>query len=706
MKKKIVQIPQLVQTECGLCCITMISRYYGNNISLNDLRVHMEPGRDGVSMKAMINMLEQLKFESKAYRLDADNISMLSTPAIIYWENKHYVILEKIKNKKIMIMDPALGRVSMFLDEFKEKYSGIAISAKPRDDFELKDQEQNVWFYYLPLVLKRKNLLMTILMISTLMYGFNLLIPILTQKLIDCSGNLTNQILIGMGFVLLSFIGITIFGGIKKVLFKTKMFSDFTKDVYKHLISLPYSFFEMRSYGNLLFSLESIGIVKNLYSEKIINFFIDSGAVIIMFGYLFFKSPIIAGLMAILLIGVGFTLKLISQKILVLNQIEISSLSKLQALQVELIYSMQNIKIAGIGSSVEKNWEELFDYTLDKTQKRDISQSYYSSISTIIQIVLPMAVLAISLSLHRSGAYSLGESISFYAIVNTICMYSIGIFTTLNYIELSSQYLERVKDISEQESESNGNIIVPKNFEGDIVLENVRFRYSKNSPYVLDNINLRVKFGEKVAIVGQSGSGKSTLSKIMLGLYEPTSGMVCYGNDRLENLEKSSLRSLIGVVPQETTLFNKTIFENITMGRSDVGIEEVVEACKIAQIHDEINAMPMNYNTLISDMGMNISGGQRQRIVLARSLVLKPRIILFDEATSSLDSLNEKNISEYLVNNGCTQIVIAHRMSTIKDADKIIVLDEGKIVEIGNHESLMRKQGKYAELYGVSSKVA
>lgn len=697
--KKIKQIPQLIQTECGLCCIAMISRYYKSYITLNDLREYLDPGRDGVDIRSIHKLLLNLNYDSKVYKVKGESIRNLSLPCILFWKNNHFVVLEKISKKRIIIVDPALGRINLTEEEFEKNFSNIAIIAKPNENFEKIKKPKNIWLNYMNIIIKSKKMLFAMILLSIINYIFSLILPIITQQIIDNTQSITNKFIIGLSIIFFTYI-ITIFlNGKNQVLFKTKLFQNFSEYVYKHLIKIPYAFFEKRSYGGLLFSLESLTIVKNLYAEKLVSFFINFGAVSILTLYLFINIPIIGVAVFIILVLVAFLLKILSKKILMLNQMEISGLSNVQVIQTELIYSMLNIKISKSEDKIYDAWNKEFLYTLNKTKNKDLAQNYYTTVSSAVQTILPIVLLIFGIGLYSKGLYSLGQIMSYYSIINTICIYSVSIITTMNYFELSEQYLERVKDITDQKEESEGNIWLEKGFEGDINLRNVSFRYSKNSAIVLKNININIPFGKKIAIVGSSGSGKSTLGKLILGLYEASEGEIKLGDISIKDINRKSLSKLMGIVPQDTYLFNKTIFENITMNRDDITIEEVVNACKIAQIDNEIKNMPMAYETLISDMGMNISGGQRQRIILARSIVSKPKIILFDEATSSLDSINESNISKYLENLGCTRIIIAHRLSTIVDSDIIYVLQNGEVVEEGKHDELMSNRGVYFNLY-------
>src|SRR5699024_656797 len=289
--------------------------------------------------------------------------------------------------------------------------------------------------------------------------------------------------------------------------------------------------------------------------------------------------------------------------------------------------------------------------------------------------------------------------VAFFTLTVTYFTMLGSLATSFSEFSKMKAYIERVVDILERPEEKNGERRIER-LKGNITVENLSFSYNENpeEELFLENIKLDIEAGEKIAIVGKSGSGKTTVANLLIGLYEPIKGEVYFDDIALSEIDKSTLRKKVGVVPQDIHFFNRSVMENITMYSPSAQLEDVKEAAKLAKIHDDISSLPMGYNTMISEFGTNFSGGQKQRIALARALINKPSILLLDEATSSLDTIVEKEIDEILSDLDCTRIVIAHRLSTVKNADKIFVLDNGKIVEIGTHNDLLRKQGYYYEL--------
>lgn len=360
---------------------------------------------------------------------------------------------------------------------------------------------------------------------------------------------------------------------------------------------------------------------------------------------------------------------------------------------------VDSIKMAGMEKHIYKEWNDVLQEALKCSKKRANVQNIHNTLMSLVHMFFPLLIFLKGISLYFLGEMTLGGVAAFYSLSETFFSLNLSIFQAYNNYILTTAYLERVRDITMTSVEKKPSKPITHSLNGEIELRNVSFAFTKQSRKIINNVLMNIKKGQKIAIVGKSGAGKSTLGKIILGLYEPTEGKILYDGFESTKYNKESLRSQMGMVPQEVSMFNKSIYDNIKMNLENIERKEIEKVANIAQISKEIEEMPMGYNTYISEMGANLSGGQRQRIALARALLKKPKMIILDEATSSLDAINEKKVEEYLRNIKCTRIVIAHRLSTIIDADIIYVMDNGSIIEAGAHFELIKKKGLYYELY-------
>ncbi|ANC22992.1 MULTISPECIES: peptidase domain-containing ABC transporter [Bacillus cereus group] len=701
-KNKVPFVEQLQQTECGLCCVTMILRYYNSNHSLSDLRKYLEPGRDGTGLKHLYRLLNEMGFHSRVYKTTVQGLKQIKLPAIIHWNENHFVVLEKIKNNKFYIVDPALGRRRMLESEVEMMFSNYVLTTEPTEKFIPITKKEYAFKTFLPNIFSNKLLFLKLFLLTFLVSAITLSIPMMIQKLID-SVTLHNSLNIN---TILFFAGVLILYGLLllmrgKYIIDLRALLDYSLlgKVFSHLLRVPYKFFEIRAKGDLLYRINTINAIRDLLSEKVIGSIMDISAIVFMTFYMLYKSPILTALVLILfLISIGFTL-IMRPSIKEYTLYEMVERSKLSTTQTEAISAIFTVKVAGIEDDIYSAWKSKLKNVLVRYKKQANLQNVYTTFTQMMQTISPFLVLLLGLKLYIEKNITLGEVIAFYSLTVMYFNYSFSIFQTWNSFISATNALERIQDITNEEVEKEGTQLVPNPIEGDIKLENVTFSYNKHSSPVIKNLSLHIKSGQKVAIVGASGSGKSTLGKLLLGLYNPNSGEIYYDSLNLKNIKKKQLRKQMGVVPQEIYLFNQSIYDNIRLGHENVDIQSVQKVAQIAQIADEIERMPMHYNTLVSDMGLNFSGGQRQRIALAKALLNEPKIIVLDEATSSLDSINEEKIANHFKSVGCTCVVIAHRLSTIVDSDIIYVLDDGEIVEQGTHTELMDLKGEYFKLY-------
>lgn len=703
-KKKVPYIEQMQQTECGVCCTAMLLRYYKSNESLSDLRKSLESGRDGLKISQIRDYLRNRGFETRIYRASLNNLSKLPMPAVIFWNNEHFVVLEKVTNSYFIIVDPALGRRKIDTFNFKKEYSNIVLSVIPTESFVPKLEKKHIWKPVLKNLSENKLLFLKLILFSVVTYFISISIPIMVQYLIDeitLKNNpqmLNKYVLMFLGII--SMYGLfTLMRGNNLIDLQIRFDRYLNKSTIRKMFKLPYKYFEVRSNGDLLFRLNSLHVVRDIMSEQVLQGILNIGAIIFILVYMSQKSLLLTLVSVGLFLVTSILIFCIRPIIMEANQYEIVESTKLQSVQVETVYSILGIKTTGIEDQVYNSWDDKYEKAVEKYGYRNRVLNIYNTLNSLTQTINPFIVLIVGIYGYFKGNLTIGGVIAFYSLSTTFFSSGVSLFQSWNNFLLATSYLERISDIIDTEIEYNPENPKKIDIKGDIKLENVSFSYTNSSDLVIEDLNIDIKSGQKIAIVGSSGSGKSTLSKILLGLYEPSTGDIYYDGINFKELNKQEVRRQLGVVPQDISLFNKSIYENIRMNKENITLDDIKRAAEISQVAAEIEAMPMGYYTLVSDMGLNLSGGQRQRIALARAILSNPKVIILDEATSALDSVNEIRVSNYFRDIGCTRIVIAHRLSTIIDSDIIYVMDKGKIVEFGNHKELMDLDGLYASLY-------
>ena len=703
-KRSVPYVEQMQQTECGLCCATMLLRYYGSQEKITRIRESLEAGRDGLKLSYIAEYLKKRGMETRIYKAGIEMLNKIPLPAVIFWNNEHFVVLEKMKKDAYYIVDPAFGKRKIDRETMEESYTDVVMVVQPTEEFRPIKEKSHNWNVVLEHMKKSRRVIALIVLMSFIVYALQMSVPIMIQKIVDAQ-SIKNQGLTVFGLMIL--LGIINFLRGRRML-NLQIDTDYnlSSSVFSKLLRLPYKYFEGRAPGDILFRMSSITNIRDLLSEQIVQTVMQAGMLVFIVGYMFIKSPLITLIASIVFVLTGVFIFSMKTKISEVNQDDMMKNTMLQTVQVETIYSMFAIKTAGMEEETKKNWKKAYDRCLDSYKRKNRVINVYTSVLAFVQNIAPVFLLGVGIYSTMMGKMTLGESMAIYSLAGSFFSTGIALYNFWNDFVVAGAYMERLHDIIDSEEERIPEKPIAINVSGNLDLDNVSFAYTKTSKPVLSDINLHVHKGEKIAIVGASGSGKSTLAKLILGLYDPTGGDILYDGVSINRINKSELRKQIGVVPQDMTLFNESIFDNIRMNREELGLDEVKEASEIAQIRGEIEDMPMKYYTMITDMGMNLSGGQRQRIALARAIVHKNDLIVLDEATSALDYENERRISNYLGEKDCTRIVIAHRLSTIIDADKIVVLDKGRIQEVGKHEELIKRDGTYAKLYYADKKSA
>ncbi len=706
MGKRVPFIEQMTQTECGLCCCLSILKYYKGRETLYELRNDVECGRDGYSLSKLRELMEKRNFEVKTYKIkDICSLKGINVPIILYWNNNHFVILYKITNHDLYIMNPACGYEKYSIEDAVKHFSNAVMIAKPNADYlPRKSTVPSPWKMVFSVFVDNKWWIMLAILFTGLSY-------IVVIKLPDQTSNIINKTIANQGFaniktaiIMIAALGclyfISFFVRSMSIMMSNIIFSrKLGKKTFWHILRLPYKFFEIRTVGDIIYRLTSLNAFRELLASQVISGVVESGIIVAAICFIWGKSPYLC-IAAIILSIINFAILIITKNPLSTSiNNEIQKQAEMSAIETESITTISTVKTSGVEQDMYNLWLNSFQKLLDSYKKRYSISNIYGAITGTFQMFAPIVILISGIYLYYEGTISVGEIVAIQSLSSTLFLSETSLFTAYTQFLLAETYLNRVNDIwceKEEKSYSNTKKI---EIEGSIECKNLKFSYSKNSVEVLHNINLKIEKGKRVAFVGKSGSGKSSIAKIIAGLYQIEDNMLFFDGVDINEIKKESISQQISIVPQEIYLLNRSIMENITIGNSKVTEQEIFEVCKKINIYKEISEMPMGFNTIVSEMGLNLSGGQRQRIALVKALVNDPKIIILDEATSSLDAVNEKRVIDYLTQKGCTQVIIAHRLSTIIDADYIYVMKNGEIVEHGKHEELLDLEGEYYKLY-------
>ncbi|WP_117149574.1 peptidase domain-containing ABC transporter [Paraliobacillus zengyii] len=698
--KKVPYVAQVQESECGLCAIAMIMRYHGDRVSVKTLSKSAEVGRDGISLGRMKQVLGNYGYEVKLYEATASMLEkVMDQPLVLFWDNSHYVVLERIKNNTFIIVDPNIGRMKIDVDEFKSRFSKIVLWASPPDDRSKINEKESYLRIYNDFFKRHKKVLIMLLTISILSYGVMLITPNIMKFFTDNYENTktiaTSENLLLILLAIFIYIFIFVLKSFTVLKFSALMDKSIYKKVVQKLLNVPYAFFLTRSSSDLMYRLGLLKTNREFLIDTILRGVIDFGMVITINVIMLVINPVLFWYTLSISTVMGILLTYIRKNILKNHRLEIVEGTKLQSLEYESLSAMFTIKASNQELFMKGLLHEQYEKALNLYKKRTFTNDLYTTVISIFNTFGPVCLFIVILFVLE-GDISIGNAIFGYTLLG-IYFSSLGnIFTAFNVYGTLKNNLERITDILEHPSkDTETERKVKLETINAIEFRNVSFKYPGQQELVLKDLNFTIHKGEKVAFVGKTGSGKSTIIGLLLGLYRPTNGQILINGIDSNDINFENFQKLMGFVPQEPFIFNKSIKNNIMMNQ-DYTFEEVERVAKIAQIDEEIRIMPMQYETVISESGHNISGGQKQRIILARALLNDPEVIILDEATSSVDNLTERSIASYFSNNNKTQIVIAHRLSTIINSDRIFLVEGGSILDYGTHDELMVNNHVYS----------
>lgn len=715
-RAKVPTILQMEAVECGAASLAMVLASFGLWVPLEKMRQECGVNRDGSNAFNIIKAAKNRGCESKGYRWRASTLKQKEFPMIIHWEFNHFVVLEGIIDDVAYLNDPAMGRRKVSWEDFRTSYTGIAMTFKPGKDFKREGHPYNVVKAISEKLAQDKSAMIFIMMIGAAMIFPGLATPVFNQIFLDdvLSGKHPNWMLnlcLAMGGTI-ALIGIlNILRTILLTRWQKKLTLADSSRFFWHVIRLPMTFFQQRFAGEVASRIE--------FNEQVANVLSDQAATAILdfFIVLFYLALLLQYSVPLTIIGVGFSVVNLIVFFILRRQITDLNMQVQQARGKEFgtavngLTMIETIKANGNEGDFFAKWAGYHSKSLIGTQEVQMKSLTISILPTLLTGINSALIITL-------GGFSIMEGVMtagiFMAFQNLMTSFQepfnklVQLGTVLQTTEMQMQRLDDVYrykvDSLNYPEESRVNNFNGTRLSGEIELRNINFGYSPLEPPLLENFSLKVEPGRWVAVVGFSGSGKSTLSKILTGFYEEWSGEVLFDGVKRREIPRDVIVNSLSSVDQDIFQITGTVRENITLFDTSVKKEDVIRAAQDACIHEDILKLDGGYEAQVSEGGLNFSGGQRQRLEIARALASNPSILVLDEATSALDPVTEKIVLDNIRRRGCSCFIVAHRLSTIRDCDEIIVLDRGKVVERGTHREMMTHDGPYRRLIEGSDK--
>jgi subfamily B ATP-binding cassette protein HlyB/CyaB len=695
--------------ESGLAALVLLLRFQGIGADSEQIR-HRFAGEIGVP--EMIRCAKEVGLKARVFRSSWERLSKTPLPGIAVLRDNRFLLLGKASENRVLVQDPLSSRpILMSREELEAVWDGRIILMTGRAGLgDLSRRFGISWF--VDAIHKYRRILGEVLVASFFLQLFALVTPLFFQVIIDKV--LASRTLTTLDVLVIGLVSISVFDTVLGIL-RTYLFAHTTSRIdvelgarlFRHLLALPLSYFQARRVGDSVARVRELENIRNFLTSSALTLVIDLFFTFVFLSVMFIYSP---ALTAVVLAAFPFYIGISAAATPLFRQRldeKFARGAENQAFLVESVTGVETLKAMAVEPQMQRRWEQqLAGYVASSFRVVSLG-NYASQIVQFINKVVTASILFFGAKLVIDGSLTIGELVAFNILASRVSAPVLRLAQMWQDFHQARLSVARLGDILNTPAEptfSGGRTALPA-IRGEVAFEHVTFRYRIDGPEVLHDVSFRAPAGQIIGIVGPSGSGKSTLAKLIQRLYVPESGRILVDNVDIASVDAAWLRRQLGIVLQENVLFNCSIRENIALAEPGAPIERIMAAAKLAGAHEFILELPEGYDTAVGERGSTLSGGQRQRIAIARALITEPRILIFDEATSALDYESERIIQENMgrIATGRTVFIVAHRLSTVRFANRILTLDHGRLVEDGTHDELVRKDGRYAKLYRMQS---
>ena len=716
VKKGVAKVPVIMQLEaleCGAAALAMVMAYYDKWIPLEQVRSDCGVSRDGSKAKNVALAAMHYGFEVKAYRFDPESIQKeASFPCIVHWNMNHFVVLNGFKGNRAYLNDPARGNIAVTMEEFDECFTGVTIVPTPGPDFEPSGKPKSTLDFAKKRLVGAGAAVAFVMIVTAIGYLFGIINSFTSRIFMDRLLTGVNPDWVDPFMVMM--VGLAILQlvvawaqAVYSLRINGKMAVIGSTSYMWKVLRLPMNFFSQRQAGDiqarLALNTSIAGTLVNTLAPLLIN-----TAMAVLYLVVMLKQSVPLTLIGLTALAVNIAVsRFISTQRVNITRVQMRDQAKLASTKASGISMIETIKSSGAENGFFQKWAGYQASVNTQTVKVNKTNMLVGKVPMLLADIANYGVLVLGVYLTMQGEYTLGGVMMFQGFLSSFMTPAQSLITAGQTIQEMRTQMERVEDVMEYpedealtayKGDADAETQPLRKLRGGLELKNVTFGYSKLAKPLIEDFSLSLAPGERVALVGPSGCGKSTVAKLVSGLYQPWSGEVLFDGKPRSAYPRDVLVGSLAVVDQDITIFEDTISANIRMWDPTIEDYEVIMAANDAQLHDDIAKLPGGYQHKLSSDGKNLSGGQRQRMEIARVLVQDPTIVIMDEATSALDARTEFEVVNAIHERGITCMVIAHRLSTVRDCDEIIVLDRGKVVERGTHDELIAKDGAYAEL--------